>query len=169
MFQRPKLSQLIYTKKQIIIHGFKSNNIHNEKFMPLDLGKISFKTNIDLLLDDLVIGSFQKSILHKDENSIYLYFTNKHPNLNLNNLFAYSKLLPKIIQCPSCKTFFNKNDQPCKCIKGAPFINVLEAEVIEVHLLPYRLDNEDKYDLRSEIYSEFFGGSLHNLTFVEPI
>ena len=43
MFKRPLLSNLIYTKRQIVIHAFTVDHIHPGKFMPIDLTKIDYK------------------------------------------------------------------------------------------------------------------------------
>ena len=169
MFKRPLLSNLIYTKRQIVIHAFTVDHIHPGKFMPIDLTKIDYKKHLSLKQDNTIVGRFQTAIHHKDQNSIYLYFENTAPHVSLNNSWAFMKMDPKSIQCPVCKSFFNKNDSPCECIKGAPFYYLSEAALESVHLQNYKTDNEDSYDCRNDLYSEFFNRSLHNLTFLEPI
>jgi hypothetical protein len=169
MFKRPQLSNLIYTEKQIIVHGFTSDHIHPGNFKPIDLRKVDYKPNLSLKISNTKIGNYQTAILHKDQSSIYLYFENKTPNLNLTHYWAKMIVSAKTIQCPQCKSFFTKNDQPCKCIQGAPFLNFLDFTLEQIQLVNYKTDNEDSYDCREQILSEFFGGSLHNLALMEPI
>ncbi len=169
MFKRPLLSNLIYTKRQIVIHAFTVNHVHPGKFMPNDLSRIDYKNHLALKHNHLTVGRFQTAIHHKDQNSIFLYFENTAPFLNLNDFWACMNMEPKVIQCPVCKSFFNKNDSPCLCIKGAPFYILEDATLEGVHLFSNKTDNEDSYDCRNDLYSKFFNRSLHNLTFLEPI
>jgi hypothetical protein len=92
-----------------------------------------------------------------------------HPDLKFDNHWASMHLKAKTIQCPVCNTFFIKNEKPCECILGAPFIYVDEFTLEEVQLHNYKIDNEDSYDCKNLLCSEFFNRSLHNLTFLEPI
>jgi len=169
MPKRPKLSNLIYTDHQIVIHAFSLNTIHPGKFLFENLSNISFSKNLSLKLKKVTVGRFQKEIWHKDQNAIFLYFQNISPNINLDNYWAAMYLRPKIIQCPSCKAFYVKNDSPCECIKGAPFYVLVDCELDSVHLFSYKTDNDDSFDLRADLYSEFFNKSMHNLKFLEPI
>lgn len=169
MSLRPTLSNLIYTKRQIIIHAFAEKEIHPGNFIPLELKNIEFKNHLSLKYANITVGRFQREIFHRDQNSIYLYFENIQPNINLDNLWASMQISPKIIKCPMCNTFFNKNETPCKCIKGAPFYYFANSILESVHLHHHRIDNLDSCDYRKQIYSEFFERTMHNLTFMEPI
>jgi hypothetical protein len=169
MFKRPLLSNLVYTKRQIVIHAFTTKHVHPGKFLPTDLSKINYDGHLPIMIDGKKIGRFQVAIHHRDQNSIYLYFENTAPNLNLDNHWASFEVIPKVVQCPVCKAFFNRNESPCECIKGAPFYYLPEFTTKSVQLHDYKKDNEDSYDCRNDLYSEFFNRSLHNLTFLEPI
>ena len=169
MFKRPMLSNLVYTKSQIIIHAFTLSTIHPGKFIPLNLENIDYKKNLSLKYANNTVGRFQREIIHKDQKSVFLYYENLAPNFNFDNFWASMHIKAKLIQCPICKSFFNKNESPCGCITGAPFINLNDFTLEDVQLHNYKIDNIDSYDCRDSLCSEFFDRSLHKLTFMEPI
>lgn len=169
MFQRPKLSKLIYTKNQIVVHAFQMNMKHLGNFLPTNLNEISIKPDSWLYMKDTRVGKFQAEIYHKDQKSIYLYFENLMPTLDYNNYFFYPTLDPKIIQCPVCSSYYKPNDIPCKCIKSAPFLFLPSLEIVKMQIYNYKTDNIDSLDCRESIYNKFFSRSLHNLKFLEPI
>lgn len=170
MFKRPELSKIVYTKNQIIVHGFQESIIHPGYFLP-DKLKESFdrKPRVNLYLKGNKVGESMVDLYHADQKSIFLYFKNLSPTIKFENYWAGMELDCSQIQCPSCKTYFVPNDQPCKCVKGAPFYIIPKFTLESVHLFDLRTDYIDSYDCREKIYSKFFGGSLHNLKILEPI
>lgn len=170
MFKRPDLSNIVYTDKQIIIHAFTINHIHPGKYLPTDINNgIDLNSDCPLLLNNVRVGNLIANINHRDQKSIYLYYTNLMKTFDWNKYWAGMQFEAMVIQCPVCSSYFKKNESPCKCIKGAPFFYIPKLKLNSVCLLSFKTDNKDDHDCRELIYNQFFGGSLHGLKFMEPI
>jgi hypothetical protein len=161
---------LIYTDKQIIVHAFTANHIHPGKFIPTDLNNgIEIKSGCPLIFKNTKVGNLVADINHKDQKSIYLYYSNLLKDFKWDKYWAGMEFETHTIQCPVCSSYFKKNESPCKCIKGAPFFFIPKLKLTSVFLFNQMTDNTDEYDCREKIYNQFFAGSLHDLKLMDPI
>lgn len=169
MFKRPELSRLVESKTQIILHAFQDNMINPGNYL-VDKARynVDISANCCLYFGENLIGKFISQVYQDDQKSIYLYF-HKTQDLNLEYTYAVLDIDCKVLQCPSCKSFYSIGDSPCECIKLVSFFNISESIVTGVNLFDFRYHNIDTCDYREKLYAKFFGGSLRNLKIMDPL
>lgn len=169
MFKRPELSRIISSNTQIILHAFQDDVINPGKYL---ISRPRYEADIspkcDIYYKNTKVGTFVSQMYYPDQNSMFLYF-HKLSNLNYDNKFAILDIDCKSLKCPSCSTYFRVGDSPCKCIEKSLFYYVSEVKVNSVNLYDITHDNIDSFDLRQNLYSKFFGGTLHSLQIMDPI
>lgn len=170
MFKRPSHSRLIFTDNQIIINILKENHIAPGGWLLHGI-RDSYEINprLSLYYNDTKVGEYIDSIYHQSDDTIYFYFTNLNKNINLTDMWVSIDFKAEHIQCPVCRHFYKRLEEPCDCIKTASFINIFYMKINEVHLHNPATDNISNCDLRESVLTDFFSGGAGNLKILDPL